>query len=171
MKMSRLKKISIIILSVILLFILWYFLSNPASSLGSGQVKEAALYSIQTNRSLWDLGYNPDDFAEASPQYGDFKYNAVFKGDALTKVLESLSAPSRSYYTFPQNSDSNPGLYAINIRISDDEGFTFILDNADTNLNGRFTGYKYKGSINGQKTWIVYYNDRLAQTLEELRSK
>lgn len=169
--MSRLKKISIIIFSGILLIILWYFFSNPASILKSEQVKEIALYSSQNNHSLWDLGYNPDDFTEVSPQYGDFKYNAAFKGGALNKVLESLSAPSKSYYILLKDSNDYRGLYVINISTSDDEGFTFILNNLYTKLNGRFIGYKYKGSQNGKRTWIVYENYRLAQTLEELRVK
>jgi hypothetical protein len=46
-----------------------------------------------------------------------------------------------------------------------------IRSHVTTKLNGRFIGYKYKGSMNGKITWIVYENAKLAQTLEELRAK
>lgn len=155
--------------SVVLM--LWYCFSDPASILKDKQVSEMGIYASQNVRTLWDLGYDPDDFAKADPGAGDFNYNAIFKGDALNRVIQSLKYPGSSYYILPKNTETYQGLYIINIPISDEEGFTFIIKDIGEESKGRFVGYKYKGRVNGSQRWLVYENARLGQILMELRSK
>lgn len=165
------KKAALFFTISVFALVFWYYFSNPASILKDKQINEVGMYALENARTLWDLGYNPDDFAKADPRAGDFKYNAVFKGDALNKVIESLKHPGRSYYIIPKNIESYQGLYVINIPISDEEGFAFIIRDFNEESNGKFIGYKYKGKVNGTMKWIVYENPRLGQILMELRSK
>jgi hypothetical protein len=161
-----------IILSITLIFalIIWYYFSNPASYLKDGEVNEIGIYAV-LSKPLWDYGYNPDNFDKANPKFGDFQYNAILKGEALSKVVESLKRQSKSYYILPNNQEDYDGLYMINIPISDDEGFMFITKDLHEESKGKFIGYKYKGKYNGSKRWIEYNNPELGQTLMELRSK
>lgn len=164
------RKLIVIPLTLMFVLIMWYYFSNPASYIKSGKVNEVGIYAV-SSRPLWDYGYNPDNFDRANPKFGDFQYNAILKGDALNKVLESLKYPSNSYYILPHNQEDYQGLYVINIPLSDDEGFTFITKDLHEESNGNFIGYKYKGTENGNKRWIKYNNPELGKTLMELKSK
>lgn len=171
MKIARYSKKTIIVfVTLVLALVTWYYTSNPASLLKHKQINEIGIYAIG-NRTLWDYGYNPDNFDRAEPGAGDFQYNAIFKGESLNKVIASLKYPSKSYYTLSTNSESYQGLYIINIPISNEEGFTFITKDLNEESKGRFIGYKYKGKESGNKKWIEYNNPKLGQTLVELRSE
>lgn len=149
---------------------MWYYFSNPASYLKGEKVNEVGIYSISSS-TLWNYGYNSDNFDLAIPKFGDFQYNAILKGDALDKVVKSLRYPSKSYYILANNQKNYQGLYMINIPITNDEGFMFITKDLDEESKGKFIGYKYKGKENESKRWIEYYNPKLGETLLELRSK
>jgi hypothetical protein len=159
---------------LVLILILWYCFSNPASLLKDKQVSEIGIYSI-SNKTLWDYGCKPENFDRAGPEYGDFQYNAILKGDALKRVVESLKSPSKSYKIKSRETSNYQGLYIINIPISKEEGFTFITQDLNEESTGRFIGYKYIGTKNGYKKWIdkwiMYNNPKLGQTLMELRLK
>jgi hypothetical protein len=163
-------KIIIIPITLILVLIMWYYFGNPASYLKDVKVNEVGIYAL-SSKSLWDYGYNPDNFDRANPKPGDFEYNAILKEDALNNVIESLKYPSKSYYILPHNLKGYEGLYVFNIPISDDEGFTFITKDLHEESDGKFIGYKYKGKENGSMIWIEYNNPELGQTLMKLRSK
>lgn len=169
-KIKNFNKASIFFLVSILSIGMWYYLSNPASILKDKKINEIGIYS-SSNKTLWELGYNSKDFTKASPQFGDFEFNAVFKGEALNKVIESLEYPSKSYYLLPPKVKDVQGLYYFDIQISNEEGFIFITKDLNAESKGRFVGYKYKGKENSGKKWILYENPKLGQTLEKLRSK
>lgn len=150
-----------------------YYFSNPGKHIKENTAKEICLYSAQTNKSLWDLGYAEKDFVRADPGYGDFKYNAVFTGKALESIRRSLEAPSKSYSFFPDSTDKYraSSLYVINLQISHEEGFVFITRDLEEEASGRFVGYMYEESARHEGKWMIYYNKELGHTLKALRDK
>jgi hypothetical protein len=162
-----------LIVSIALVFVIGitHYFNNPAKLIKENGVKEIGLYSAKTNRSLWDLGYNESDFIKADPGAGDFKFNAVFTGEAMNNVKRSLTVQSKSYRFFPDNPEEYRGLYVINLPVSKEEGITLITTSLEEESRGKFLGYRYNDKANDNIKWMVYYNKELGETLKALRER
>lgn len=147
----------------------WIYIINPAAALKNSEINEVGVYSSST-KTLWEITFSPEDLKENDSKSEDFDYNALFAGEALENIKTALRSSGRSYYLFGEPKIEDP-LYAINIPISDDEGYTFIISDIIQEANGNFVGYKYTGTTNGEKKWIGYKNPQLGITLLELRIK